>query len=80
MNIEQRISNYEVLLSFCLAVFTYNSTWWITLPYWLPRGTQRDPEKYQEVIVRVAGYSSHFVDLNRKTQDSIIQRNIQKLG
>ena len=41
---------------------------------------QRDPEKYQEVIVRVAGYSSHFVDLNRKTQDSIIQRNIQKLG
>ena len=41
---------------------------------------QRDPEKYQEVIVRVAGYSSHFVDLNRKTQDSIIQRTIQKLG
>jgi len=41
---------------------------------------QRNPEKYQEVIVRVAGYSSHFVDLNRKTQDSIIQRNIQKLG
>ncbi len=38
---------------------------------------QRDPEKYQEVIVRVAGYSAHFVDISRKTQDNIIQRTIQ---
>ena len=37
---------------------------------------QNDPEKYQGLIVRVAGYSSHLVDLNRKTQDSIIQRTI----
>ena len=40
---------------------------------------QRDPEKYQEVIVRVAGYSAHFVDISRKTQDNIIQRTIQGL-
>ena len=40
---------------------------------------QHDPEKYQEVIVRVAGYSAHFVDISRKTQDNIIQRTIQGL-
>ncbi|MFO7557222.1 MAG: pyruvate formate lyase family protein [Desulfobacterales bacterium] len=44
------------------------------------RSAQRDPEKYQEVIVRVAGYSAHFVDISRKTQDNIIQRTVQGLG
>ena len=44
------------------------------------RAAQRDPEKFQEVIVRVAGYSAHFVDVSRKTQDSIIQRTVQGLG
>jgi len=41
------------------------------------RAAQKDPEKFQEVIVRVAGYSAHFVDISRKTQDNIIQRTIQ---
>ncbi|MDY6934815.1 MAG: pyruvate formate lyase family protein [Spirochaetota bacterium] len=44
------------------------------------RSAQKDPEQYQEVIVRVAGYSAHFVDISRKTQDNIIQRTIQGLG
>ena len=44
------------------------------------KAAQRDPEKYPEVIVRVAGYSAHFVDVSRKTQDNIIQRTIQGLG
>ncbi|MDY6935146.1 MAG: pyruvate formate lyase family protein [Spirochaetota bacterium] len=44
------------------------------------RAAQSDPEQYQEVIVRVAGYSAHFVDISRKTQDNIIQRTIQGLG
>jgi len=43
------------------------------------RSAQKEPEKYQEVIVRVAGYSAHFVDISRKTQDNIIQRTIQGL-
>ncbi len=43
------------------------------------RSAQKDPEKYQEVIVRVAGYSAHFVDISRKTQDNIVQRTIQGL-
>ncbi|MBI9075109.1 MAG: formate acetyltransferase [Desulfatibacillum sp.] len=44
------------------------------------RAAQSDPEKYQEVIVRVAGYSAHFVDISRKTQDNIIQRTVQGIG
>ncbi len=44
------------------------------------KAAQKDPEKYQEVIVRVAGYSAHFVDISRKTQDNIIQRTVQGLG
>jgi pyruvate-formate lyase len=44
------------------------------------RAAQKDPEKNQEVIVRVAGYSAHFVDISRKTQDNIIQRTVHGLG
>ena len=44
------------------------------------RAAQKDPEKYPELIVRVAGYSAHFVDISRKTQDNIIQRTVQGLG
>ncbi|MEW6439300.1 MAG: pyruvate formate lyase family protein [bacterium] len=44
------------------------------------RAAQQDPEKYQEVIVRVAGYSAHFVDISRKTQDNIIQRTVQGIA
>ncbi|MDY6935041.1 MAG: pyruvate formate lyase family protein [Spirochaetota bacterium] len=44
------------------------------------RAAQKDPEQYQEVIVRVAGYSAHFVDISRKTQDNIIQRTVQGIG
>jgi len=43
------------------------------------RAAQKEPEKYTELIVRVAGWSSHFVDLNRMVQDSVIARNVQEL-
>jgi pyruvate formate-lyase/glycerol dehydratase family glycyl radical enzyme len=38
---------------------------------------QRHPEGYQELIVRVAGYSAYFVDLSKGLQDSIIDRTEQ---
>jgi len=41
------------------------------------RAAQKEPDNYSEVIVRVAGYSAHFVDISRKTQDNIIQRTVQ---
>ena len=41
------------------------------------RQAQKQPEKNQELIVRVAGYSDYFVDLGRDLQDEIIARTEQ---
>ncbi len=38
------------------------------------RAAQRDPESYRDLIVRVAGYSDYFCDLNAALQDEIIAR------
>ena len=41
------------------------------------RDAQDQPERHMDLIVRVAGYSAHFVDLPKPTQDSIIDRTEQ---
>ena len=38
------------------------------------RDAQLHPEKYRDLIVRVAGYSDYFNDLGRELQDEIIRR------
>jgi len=38
------------------------------------REAQKDPEKYRDLIIRVAGYSDYFVDLGKELQDEIIAR------
>lgn len=38
---------------------------------------KKDPKKYQNIIVRVAGYSAHFIDLDPEVQDNIIARTAQ---
>ena len=38
------------------------------------RDAQKHPEKYQDLIVRVAGYSDYFNDLGTELQDEIIRR------
>jgi benzylsuccinate synthase len=43
------------------------------------RAAQHEPEKYEELIVRVAGYSAHFVDLARIAQDAIVARTLQEV-
>jgi len=40
---------------------------------------QEYPEKYADLIVRVAGFSAYFVDLSRGLQDHIIARTEQSL-
>lgn len=40
---------------------------------------QKDPLKYRDLIVRVAGYSAFFNDLSKATQDDIIGRTEQTL-
>jgi formate C-acetyltransferase len=38
------------------------------------RDAQHHPEKYPDLLVRVAGYSARFVDLSKEMQDVIIER------
>ncbi len=38
------------------------------------REAQKHPEKYRDLIVRVAGYSDYFVDIGVDLQDEIIKR------
>jgi formate C-acetyltransferase len=38
------------------------------------RRAQQNPEEFRSLVVRVAGYSAYFVELNKEIQDEIIQR------
>ena len=38
------------------------------------KAAQKDPQKYQNLLVRVAGYSAYFVDLSTDLQNEIIKR------
>jgi pyruvate formate-lyase/glycerol dehydratase family glycyl radical enzyme len=42
------------------------------------RAAQHEPEKYRDLIVRVAGYSDYFCDLTPALQDEIIARTEHK--
>lgn len=42
------------------------------------RAAQKEPAKYRNLLVRVAGYSAFFVDLEKDIQENIIQRTVQK--
>ncbi|MFA5890517.1 MAG: pyruvate formate lyase family protein [Actinomycetota bacterium] len=39
------------------------------------QAAQRTPEQYKDLIVKVGGYSTYFVDLGREIQDEIIARS-----
>jgi len=40
---------------------------------------QEDPAQYQNLIVRVAGYSAYFVNLEKKVQQDIIERTEERI-
>ncbi len=40
---------------------------------------QKNPERYQNLLVRVAGYSAFFVDLPRNVQDEIMARTNERV-
>jgi trans-4-hydroxy-L-proline dehydratase len=44
------------------------------------RQAQQEPEKYRDLIVRVAGYSDYFVDLGMSLQNEIIRRTEHSLS
>ncbi|MEM3761914.1 MAG: formate C-acetyltransferase/glycerol dehydratase family glycyl radical enzyme [Archaeoglobaceae archaeon] len=39
---------------------------------------QKNPEKYRDLLVRVAGFSAYFVDLTKEVQDEIIAKLIEE--
>ncbi len=39
------------------------------------RNAQKNPENYQDLIVRVTGYSARFVELTEALQEEIIKRS-----
>ncbi|MEL7564561.1 MAG: pyruvate formate lyase family protein [Dehalobacterium sp.] len=46
---------------------------------WILLDAQNNPEKYRNLIVRVAGYSAYFVDLSPTLQNEIINRTEHQL-
>ena len=40
------------------------------------RKAQQEPDKYRDLIIRVAGYSAYFVELCKEVQDEIISRTM----
>jgi pyruvate-formate lyase len=44
------------------------------------RDAQKNPEKYRDLVVRVAGFSAFFTRLHPGVQDEIIARTEQRFG
>ena len=44
------------------------------------RAAQKDPDSYRDLVVRIAGYSAYFVELNEDLQNDIIRRTENFLG
>jgi formate C-acetyltransferase len=44
------------------------------------RRAQEHPEQYRDLLIRVVGYSAHFVQLDRAIQDDIISRTEHALS
>jgi len=42
------------------------------------RDAQKHPENFRDLLVRVAGYSDYFVDLDQYHQEEIISRTAQE--
>ena len=63
---------------------------WSQLPIWhiqfnvvssdTLKDAQRHPDKYSDLVVRVAGYSAYFTQLTEELQDQVIARTEQSLG
>ena len=42
----------------------------------LLKKAQATPEKYRNLLVRVAGYSAYFTELSKDVQDDLINRTV----
>ena len=42
--------------------------------YFLLKAARKEPEKYKDLMVKVAGHNAYFIALTKEMQDSIIAR------
>lgn len=40
---------------------------------------QEHPEEFQDLVVRIAGFSAYFVEMTKESQDELIQRTVHEL-
>lgn len=76
MNSAQDMDNFKALLKGEEALGGYHVQFNVLDNKEL-RKAQKTPEKYQDLIVRVAGYSAFFVQLHKNAQETIIGRTEQ---
>ncbi|MCX6089124.1 MAG: glycyl radical protein [Candidatus Atribacteria bacterium] len=70
---ETQIPRFEALIRSYFDLGGFQIQWNVVSTKTL-REAQIHPEKYKDLVVKVAGYSALFVTLDRKTQDDIILR------
>lgn len=44
------------------------------------RDAQKHPERYRDLVIRIAGFSAYFVELYKDLQDDLISRTDQEVG
>jgi len=73
------VAGEENLKRFADAIETYFKSGGVQLQFNIIsadilREAQREPEEHRDLVVRVAGYSAVFVELNKVVQDDIVRR------
>jgi len=73
------VAGEENLKRFADAIETYFKSGGVQLQFNIIsadilKEAQREPEEHRDLVVRVAGYSAVFAELNKAVQDDIIRR------
>ena len=70
---ERNLKNLAAIIRAYFALGAFHVQFNVISPETL-RKAQEHPEDYRDMLVRVAGYSTQFVNLSREAQDAIIER------
>ncbi len=70
---QRGLTNLAALIKAYFALGAFHVQFNIISPEVL-HAAQEHPEEYKDLLVRVAGYSTQFVNLSKKAQDAIIER------
>ena len=73
LNTDRGLNNLASIIKAYFALGAFHLQFNVISPETL-RAAQAKPESYRDLLVRVAGYSTQFVNLSKKAQDAIIER------